>query len=541
MTQPGQNRGYLHGAAILAAAVAIVKIIGAVFRILLGNIVGAEGLGIFGVTHGIYALLLAVSTAGLPVALSKMVASANALGRPLQVRRVFTISRNTFLILGLVSFLIMALFHQQLAALSGSPSTAYPILALSPAVLFVCLISAYRGFFQGHSHMLPTSVSQVIEAAGRLFLGLGLAWFLNHQGFPLPISVAGAIFGITVGTFFSYLYLFFTKRKIGQSKTKDALDTPDSNRRIFRNLLNIAIPLTLGVSVFSIVTIIDNAVILRRLQSVGYDYEMARNFYGTYFMTTPLFNLPSSFIIPLTVALIPAISAFLARGDHLSAKRTSESGLRMTCLLALPASVGLTVLASPIMHVLYNDFAPQGPGLLAYMGVAAFFLCFFQATNCVLQAYGFQRYTVYTLTIGGIIKIALNWFLLADPRFGIYGAAISTVACYMAICLINMALVKWRIPSSPSFFKVFTKPVLCTAVMGGAAWASYGLFYRLTAVLVGGLDLPRRLFLAVPLTGAIVLSVATYLFLIIAFKALRLEDMRMLPKGEKLAKILRIR
>ena len=544
MTQSGQNRGYLHGAAILAMAVAIVKIIGAVFRIFLGNIIGDAGMSIFTIAHNIYAFLLALSSAGLPIALSKMVASADALGRPRQVEQVFFVARNTFLTLGIISFLIMAVFHQQLAALSQSPSAAYGILALSPSMLFVCLLSAYRGYFQGHSNMIPTSVSQVIETIPRLVLGLGLSWYLLQQGYSLAIAVAGSILGITAGTAISCAYLFFAKRKAKHKVEKKALlDTPDTNRRILRNLLNIAVPLTLGVSMFSIVNIIDAAIILRRLQdALGYTYQMAQRLHGTYGMTMSLFNLPSSFIIPLTMALIPAISAFLARGDALSARRTSESGLRMTCLIALPAGVGLTVLAEPIMQVLYyGRFAAQGPGLLAYMGIAAFFICLFQATNCVLQAYGFQRYSIYTLPVGGLIKLVFNWFLLADPRFGIYGAAISTVICYAAISIINMILVKWRIPNSPSFIKAFTKPFLCTIVMGVTAWASYGLLHRMTFAIIGDVALPHRILLALPLGGAIVLAMGAYLILVIVMRAITIEDMKMLPRGEKLAKILRVR
>lgn len=544
MTQSGANKkSYLHGATILAAAVAIVKVIGAVYRIPIGNILGDVGMSTFQVTFSIYQFLLIISTAGLPVALSKLVAAADALDRPAQVRRVFLVGRNTFVTLGLVSFLIMAVFHRQLAELFGSPSAAYGILALSPAVFFVGLSSAYRGYCQGLSDMVPTSVSQVIEALVRLLLGLGLAWLFAYWGLQLSITVAGAILGVTVGTALAAGYLFFAKRKVDRLRhTPDGLDTPDTNRRIFRNLRNIAIPLTLGASVFQLINIINNAVILRRLQSVaGLSEEVAQSLHGTFTMTTSQFNLPSSFIIPIAVAMIPAISAALAQGDSDGAKGTSESGIRVACLLSLPAGAGLMVLAGPIMDVLYYGrfVAEYGAGLMAWMGAAAFFICFFQATNCVLQAYGFQRFTMYTLPVGGAVSVGLNWILLANPNISIYGAAISTLACYAIISIMNMVLVKRYIPNPPSFRKILVRPLLCTGIMAATAWAVYGL---ISGVLFGMLAyVPTRVPLALSLAVAIGVAGVVYLVLIIATRALTKEDMHMLPKGTKLAKLLRVR
>ncbi|MCL2569332.1 MAG: oligosaccharide flippase family protein [Oscillospiraceae bacterium] len=543
MTHSRHNRNYLHGAAILAAAVVIVRVIGAVYRIPMAIILGDEGNSPFAVAHSIYQFLLIVSTAGLPVALSKMVASADAMGRPRQVRRVFVVGRNTFVILGAVSFLIMAGLHRQLADLFGSPSAAYGILALSPAVFLVGLISAYRGYCQGLSDMVPTSVSQVLEAFARLVIGIGLAWILASRGFSVPITAAGAIFGVTAGTGIAAAYLFFAKRRVDRRHhVADTLDTPDSNRRIFQNLKDIAIPLTLGSSILSLMTIVNNAVILRRLQfAVGLPYAETQSLHGTFSMALPLFHLPSAFVIPITVALIPAISGLLAQGDQLGAKKNSESGIRITCLLALPAGAGLTVLAGPIMDVIYYGRfnAEYGAGLLAWLGIAVFFICFFQVTNCVLQAYGFQRYTLYTLPIGGAISVGLTWLLIADPRFLIYGAAIGILVCYVVISAMNVVLVKRSIPDPPSFLRAVTRPLLCTLVMAATAWASYGLISGVVANVLG--DVSGRLPIAISLTGAIGIAMLVYLVLIIATRALTKEDMHMLPKGEKLAKVLRVR
>ena len=552
MDKSRQGKSYLHGAVILAIAVAVVRILGALFRIPLGRILEDTGMSTFTVASHIYSVLLTLSSAGLPVALSKMISTSAALECPLQVKRVFAVGRNAFVFIGTLSFFVMAIFSQQLANMFGSPTAATAILVLSPAMLFVCLISAYRGYCQGFSIMMPTSVSQVIEASARFAIGLGLAWYLSSRGFSSEITVAGAISGVTVGAFIACVYLFFAKRRVeNEIRFTRPSNKMDSSGVICKNLLNIAVPLTIGASIFSFINLVDTAIIMHRLRAVfeetyaGYEnavqlaYEHAQSLHGTYSMTMPLMNLPSSFVIPITIALIPAISALLAKGDTKSAQKTAESGIRITSLIALPAGVGLTVLAGPIMHVMYTDrFAAEGVGLMALMGLSAFFLCFFQVTNCILQAYGYQRYTVYTLSIGGLIKVILTWLLLSDPRISIYGAAISTVICYVFICVMNMVLVKWRIPDSPSFIKILSKPIICTLLMGFAAWASYGLLYRVATTV---LSMTGTLSMALPLMGAIGIAMLVYLALVLLLGAITLEDMQMLPRGEKLAKTLRIR
>ena len=190
------------------------------------------------------------------------------------------------------------------------------------------------------------------------------------------------------------------------------------------------------------------------------------------------------------------------------------------------------------MHVLFSEFAPQGPGILAWMGIAAFFLCFFQATNCILQAYGFQRFTMYTLPVGGIIGVGLNFLLLPIPQISIYGTAISMAACYTIISLMNLILVKRHIPNPPSFRRALLRPFFCTLIMAGAAWGTFGLVNRLVTSAFG--DISSRLAQTFSLTLAIGLAGLVYLILIVATKALTFEDLKMLPKGEKLARILRV-
>jgi len=559
LTHFRQNRSYLHGAAILAAAMAIARVLGGIYRIPLANILGDAGFSTFTVAQNLYVFLLTVCTVGLPVALSKIVAAADALGRPGQVRRLFFVGRNTFLIPSLTAFLVMTIFHRQLAEWSNSPSAAYAILVLGPALLLVCQISAYRGYCQGLSDMVPTSVSQIIEAFVRLAVGLGLAWVLATRGFQTPITIAGASLGVTASVGVSCIYLYFAKRKRERAyhAVYSPADTPDASRQMVRNLLQVAVPFTIGSSILSALPLLDNTIILGRLQGVYLSelqavgsltyvemyeaaYAAAKSLHGTYSMTVLLSNLPASFIVPISVAILPVISAALAKQQDGTARQTTESGIRVTCLLALPAGVGLMVLAEPIMQTLFfGSFAPQGPMLLFFMGISAIFLCFFQVTNGVMQAYGLLRYLVVSLLAGAVVRIALTWFLLVNPWFGIYGAAVSTLVCFALISFINAMVLKRKITNPPQFSRVLIKPLICVAVMGVAAWGIYALSSYLLSALLPGLS--ERVVILGALLASIGLAMVVYLVLVIVLKALTLEDVRMLPKGEKLAKLLRIR
>jgi stage V sporulation protein B len=247
----GQN--YLHGAAILAAGVVIMKILGAIYKIPMGNILGDEGFAHFNVAYNIYNVLLILSTAGLPVALSRMISEASALNRPIQVKRCFKVALAAFAVLGTLGSLIMFLFPMELASLMNDVEASQSILAMSPAVLLVCLASAYRGYAQGHSDMKPTTVSQVVEVAVKVFVGLALAWTLSSMGKSLPICSAGAIFGVTAGSLVSLIYMFFQKRRvdINNQKPISSPDIPDRSDVVLKNLLKIGIPIALGSSVMA--------------------------------------------------------------------------------------------------------------------------------------------------------------------------------------------------------------------------------------------------------------------------------------------------
>ena len=254
-----KKQNFLHGAVILTAGLVIIKILGAVYKIPLGNILGDDGYGIFLAAYNVYSVFYTVSTAGVPVALSRLIAAADANDRPMQIRRYFRVAVGAFFLIGLVCSLVMFLFPTELAAMIKQPKAAQSIWALSPSVLLCCMLAVYRGYMQGHSNMVPTAVSQVVEVLFKVLFGLGLVMVLTNMGKSLPVRCAAAISGVTVGSLMSLAYLIFYKFRNYSDKplTAEETDIPDSTGKTVKTLLVIAIPISIGASVQAVINLID--------------------------------------------------------------------------------------------------------------------------------------------------------------------------------------------------------------------------------------------------------------------------------------------
>jgi stage V sporulation protein B len=553
---------FFGGVAILAVGITIVKLIGALYKIPVGNILGEAGMGHFGNAYVIYNLLLMISTAGLPVALSKTIAEDDALGRQNGVRKTFRVALGTFFALGFVSFGVMYYFAAPLASLQGDAEAALAVRALAPACLFVCLMSTFRGYAQGFANMVPTSVSQVIEAGGKLIVGVGLAWYLMNVGSGTVNAAAGAIFGVTVGAGIALVFLivdYLHSRKTALPDPNNWNDDAPSTRHVLKRLLTIAVPITLGASIVPITTWLDTFQVQHLLRdAIGAlppEYYLAAHLddpvvkvYGSYQFTMTAFNLPSSFVVALTAAIIPAISACFAGHNTEKAGRIAESSLRVGTLLAFPAGVGLTVIAMPIMRTLFNGANPAVVDpCMQVLGIASIFVCIMFLCNAILQAAGFVHLPIVIMLIGCAAKLLVNNFLVQQPSVGIIGAPVGTLVCYALVAVLELILIRRKLPIPPDYRRVFVKPLLATAVMGAGAWATSGLLCRLLlgnshfsrALETGGVTLSTLGGAAVT-AGSMAVAIALYAVCILLLKAITREDLSLMPKGDKIAKFLRI-
>ena len=530
-----KKQSFFGGAAVLAAGVVIVKIVGAIYKIPLYNILGPEGNASFTNAYNIYAALLTVSTTGLPVALSKMVSEATALGREHQARRIFRVSAATFLTLGAVSFCVMWFGNEWCAHRLNWPPAAYGIRTLAPAVVCVGALSAFRGYAQGTSRMTPTAVSQVIEAVSKLVIGLTLAQYLLSTGRGLPVAAAGAIAGVTVGTVLAVGYMavdYFRHR------TKAAThDIPDSAGAILKRLISIAVPITLSTSMVSIITLVDTSLLQGQLQNaLGLTEQQTGTLYGTYASGMNLYNLPPSMMTALTISVLPAVSAALARHDRENTARVIDSSLRVTGLIAFPMGLGIWALAEPIFALLYPRYdSVLGGELLAVLGLASVFVCLMLIANSILQAHGRVQIPIATMLIGGIIKIVLNYNLSAIPAININAAPVGTLCCFATTAVLNLILVYRTVENKPNYFALLTKPLAASLIMAACAKGSYHLVTR--RVFPGG----GRLALVLGIAAAVALAVAVYAALVLLLRIITKDDLALLPKGDKLAKLLRVK
>ena len=529
-----KRQNYLHGAAIMTAGVIVVKVLGALFKIPLGSmkLLGDEGFSNFISAYNIYTLFLTLSTAGFPVALSRMISEADTLGRKGEVQRIFRVALVFLAALGGAACLVMMLFPDALAYRLGDVQAMQGIFVLGPAALLVCVLSVYRGYCQGHGNMTPTTVSQILEVAVKVPVGLALAWYLVRSGRGLPVASAGAIFGVLAGSAVALIYMVrYTARHYdlsgsgGESRSSGA---------IFADLLRIGVPITLGGCVIAVINLVDNAQILNRLQdAAGCTAGEARVLYGIYGKVQNLYMLPSYFMTPFQASVIPAIVSCLALKKQGEASAIAESALRTATVVVLPMCVGLSVMAYPIVNVLWPGSNAAGPGLLRYLGAAAFFVCMTMLTNALLQSTGRERLPMVSMACGGVVKVVMNHVLIGDPAVNIHGAAISAVACFAVMAAMNYLFLRRSLSHPPRLSRFLLRPLLSSAVMGVGAWAVYGL---LSGLLGGG-----RFPMLAAMGGGIVCAVVIYVVMAVLTRSVTAEDLRLLPGGEKLAAKLRLR
>ncbi len=406
----GKSQNFLRGALSLSIATAAVKIIGALYKVPIQNLLGTEGSGLYNVAYNIYALLFVLATAGLPVAISKMVSESVTAGRN-DAHRIFSVAFTLFLCIGTAGAIFVFIGADWLALMMNAEDAAWAIRAIAPSVFLIVFICPYRGYYQGHGNMKPTAVSQVIEAFGKLVFGTGLTFVVLKVIIPADSTAenvrlrnsAGssvAILGVSAGILFSAIYLILRSRKEGLRRTGGG-----GRKRsvILREMVSVAIPITLGSAVLSVTNLIDSGLTRGLLVSgAGFDAALRDDHYGAYTWALTLFNLPGSFVITLAVSLLPAIAAYRVQRDNAGVVRTTRSAVGVTALLGMPAGAGFLFLSKPILSLLYTD--PAGveiaAPLLRVLGVAVIFVCIVTVTNSVLQSMGMVYIPIVTMAVG---------------------------------------------------------------------------------------------------------------------------------------------
>lgn len=527
-----KGNSFMKGAAILGIAGVIVKILGAIYRIPLGNIIKPEGMGYYQTAYPFYVLLLTISTSGVPVAIAKLVSEKSALGDYKNAYKVFKVALAGLFIAGVLTSIFVLFNAKSIVESLGNPDAYYSLVALVPALFFVPIMAAYRGFFQGRQDMVPTALSQIGEQFFRVIIGLVITYLLLDYG--IPIAAGGASFGGSIGaiagTLVIYMVFLSKKREINEeikiSTTKNEYEVS----AIVKDLLIIAIPITIGAAIAPIMDAIDATLVIKRLQTINYTKAEANELYGQlkgYAQT--LINLPQIFSISIAMSLVPAISNAKARRQKSEIEGLINSGTRITLLIGLPCAFGLFVLAKPIISLLYFSNTPETINsigeILRYLSFGVIFLTLVQALTSMLQGLGKPLIPVVNLFIGALFKVALTYTLTVVPSININGAAISTVVAYAVASILDLISLSVLTKIKFKYMDTFVKPLISSIGMAIVVKISYTMLLGFV-----GSSLSTLL--------SIVVGVIVYVILLIITGTITNEDMALLPKGDKIAKKL---
>ena len=570
-----KKQSFMEGAAVLIVAHLLVKVIGACFKIPLANVLHETGMAYFNRAYNLYAAIFVMATAGLPVAVSKMVSESITKKNFAESKKILRAAILLLTIIGIIGTSVLFFGARAFANGVNSPGSYLSIVAISPAILFISILSAFRGYFQGHSNMVPTAFSEVVEAISKLVIGLAGAYFL--MSISSEVAAAGAISGVTLGGLFALLLLIFFYYKNARNTNLSDACPAKSSKKIFVNLLTIAIPITIGAAVMSLTNVIDTIMISNRLSTITVDEnlfktlteyfgvsaenvkigakmsaEAADVMYGSYSgYAMSLFNLPPSIVTSISMSIVPAISAALAIKNQNQAKLLTESSIRITTMFALPCAIGLSVLSSPILIALYNNARAQDT--LALLSLAIVFVCTVSVSTAILQASGHVFIPVRNMLIGGLFKVISNYILIATPQLNIGGAPISTFFCYLIIVALNIISIIRIIKPKFNIRNFILKPVISAVVMGVAVY----LVYNLSAMLLGCPKITLavnfmsqtapvtpvasivRIKTILALGISILCGVIAYMISMGATHGFFEEDIKMLPKGNKIARLMR--
>lgn len=514
------------GVLILTPATLLSKLIGLFYKVPLLRIVGVEGMAYFLSAYHIYSLLFVLAAAGLPTALSILVARLVAKGERGSISFLFGVATALFLVLGTAGFLLLWRFSEEIANALSMRDAALSLAAISPALLFAALVGAVRGLFQGHGNMLPTAVSEVVEACGKLVFGVLFASRAAQSGAPVPVISAAAVFGITVGMALSALvllvWLFLARQRLFDGHVRGSL------RGALGELVRVALPITVGALVTSLVSLVDTALISSRLQALGYAPPVANALYSTYGnLAVPLYNLVPALLSPVMLSLTPVLSAAFATKERGAAERAFSSGLRLIGLVALPASLGLAAFAEPILRLIYGgeEAVAVAAPLLAVLAPAVLLAAFVSLFSAALQAAGHPAVPFFAMLLGGGVKLGAELLLLLFPSVHIFAAPISTIFCNFAALAVLLGVLLSHLPHlcpvrelMPAFFAALAAIAAGLCIYTGLLAALGDTVLIMPAVLVA--------------------TVPIYVIFALVFRAFYKEDLQSLPFGERLLPIL---
>ncbi|SET19612.1 stage V sporulation protein B [[Clostridium] aminophilum] len=530
---------FLIQGSILAAAGIIVRLIGILYRIPMTNIIGDEGMGYYSTAFNVYNIMLILSSYSLPVAVSRMVSAKLARKEFRNVYRIFAVAMIYATIVGGTAFFVTWFGADFFASKVFATSLAvYALRALAPTIWLMAYLGVLRGFFQGHGTMLPTAVSQILEqivnavisvvAAFYLFrMGNGAFWAEKGDGYAEAFGAAGGTIGTGMGAFAAFLFvlgLFFLYRPIIRRRCRrDATGLSDSFGKVGNALLSITIPVILSSTIYNINSVIDNGIMAHGMAMTGQGDRFLSlwGIFNNKYML--LVNVPLAMANSLSSSLIPSISGACARKDVREMVKKTGLVIRFSMLIAIPCTVGLTVLAEPSMNLLFHSGDnTEAIRMMIYGSSVIIFLSMSTVSNAILQGLGRFREPVKNALIALILHIVVLVIMLIPLRMGIYALVHSKIFFAVLMCWLNQRSIRAAIPYRQEFRRTFFVPGASSAVMGIFAWLIYHGIYAVVPINI------------LAIAGSVGFAVLVYGAVLLLLRGITEEELRHMPGGTKL-------
>lgn len=574
-SESSKQQSFLQGSAILVVATMLTKVIGAIYRIPLGELLGSTGMGYYSTAYDLYVPMYSIAMAGLPIAISRLVSEHVAAGRYRHVKKTLNVAKAAFFITGGLGFVLMLVLAFLLTGSSinifghtfsfevFNKGTLPGVLCIAPCLIFCCIMSAYRGYYEGLRNMTPTAISQVLEALGKLVFGYGLSFIILKTSGNYSYAAAGALLGITLGTVVAALYLELKYRLTGKSTfTEEQLNSaedPYSSKKTAKILIAVAIPIVLGSLVNNISSLIDVAMVQSQLaraiekspeyfyntysaliasetadaikngQTFIWEKDLPNALYGVHRgFAFSIYNLVPSLTSVLGVSAIPVLASAWTKRDREDIKSNVNTMIRTTALVAVPAGFGIIAMSGKILDLLYSNenIIAIATINLRILGICAIFAGLNGPLTNMLQAIGRQGIPLRNIAVGAVLKIVINFVLVGTPEINIVGVPIGTVVCYAYICIANfICFVKYS-GVVPNLLLAVGKPLVCGAICGFSAFICN---FLLALIGITG---------SLATLVSIAFAALVYVVMLFLLRAITKNDIISMPKGKKLLKVL---
>ena len=455
-----KKQSLIKASLILGIAGIVAKFLGLFFRWPLIMLIGDEGVGYYQMSYPLYMFFVAMAS-GVPVAISKMISEKKAKG---DIEGIFvTLKESTILmmILGCGTTIILFVFAKPIITfVQWDMKSYYSLLGISFAPFIISIMTIYRGFFQGLQNMTPSGISQILEQVGRVIIGVGLAILLLPRG--IEYAAGGAAFGAAAGGVIGASYLYEKYKKVKKEMWNKKIK---SNPEVLSTILKIALPISMGATVGTIMSLIDSILVPQKLLQAGLSSENATILYAQLTgKANVITNIPLTLSMALGTALIPIIAEkyILNRRKELESK--VQLSMKMSMLIAMPCTLGLFFLAGPIMKVIFPG-RYDGILILKYLSISVPFIKLTQTTTSIIQGIGHYIRPIVNLFIGCVLKVILTFILVPIPEINIYGAVIASISAYVLATVLNLISLKQKLKLKLDIYKSFIKPTLAALIM----------------------------------------------------------------------------